>query len=128
MKRALVSALTIAVAMTTASTAHAQKKPKDNQSGYDRAARATLVHPAIVYVSPDDNASHVSEVLPGHEVVVIEHNGGWVKVFANTDKGDDQSETDKPEFGVDETLSPESGWVHDKGIVTPATANGDAIL
>jgi outer membrane protein assembly factor BamD (BamD/ComL family) len=108
--------------------AHAQKKPQDNQSGYDRAARATLVHPAIVYVSADDNAAHVSEVLPGHEVVVTEHNGAWVKVFANTDKGDDQSQTDKPEFGVEQTESPESGWIHDKGIVTPATANGDAIL
>jgi outer membrane protein assembly factor BamD (BamD/ComL family) len=106
----------------------AQKKPKDNQSGYDRSARAALVHPAIVYVSADDNASHVSEVLPGHEVVVIERNGAWVRVFANIDKGDEQSQTDKPEFGEDKTESPESGWIRDKGIVTPATANGDAVL
>jgi hypothetical protein len=107
---------------------HAQKKPKDNLSGYDRSARATLVHPAIVYVSADDNAAHLSEVLPGHEVVVIERNGAWVRVFANTDKPDEQSDRDTPEFGADAQATPESGWIRDKGIVTATTANGDAIL
>ncbi|MGP8258373.1 MAG: hypothetical protein ACLQM6_00290 [Acidobacteriaceae bacterium] len=106
----------------------AQKKPKDTLSGYDRAARATLVHPAIVYVSPDDDAQHIAEVLPGHEVVVIERNGAWVRVFANTDIPDEQADDQKPEFSADDTVTPASGWVHDKGIVTPATANGDAIL
>ncbi len=109
-------------------TTMAQNKTKDNISGYDRAARTTLVHPAIVYVSPDDNAQHIAEVLPGHEVVVIERNGSWVRVFANTDTPDEQADDVKPEFGADEIVTPPSGWIHDKGIVTPATANGDAIL
>jgi TolA-binding protein len=107
---------------------NAQKKPKDNLSGYDRSARATLVHPAIVYVAADDNAQHIAEVTPGHEVVVIERNGAWVRVFANTDAADEQDEDQKPEFSTDQTVTPASGWIHDKGIVTPATANGDAIL
>ena len=106
----------------------AQKKPKDNLSGYDRSARATLVHPAIVYVAADDNAGHVTEVLPGHEVVVIEHNGAWIRVFANTEKPDEQDDRDKPEFSADENASPESGWIRNKGIVTQATPNGDEIL
>jgi outer membrane protein assembly factor BamD (BamD/ComL family) len=106
----------------------AQKKPTNTLSGYDRSARATLVHPAIVYVAADDNTQHIAEVLPGHEVVVIERNGTWVRVFANTDAADEQADDQKPEFGADETVTPASGWIHDKGIVTPATANGDAIL
>jgi len=122
----LFGLLTIAVATGTA--ANAQKNPKDTRSGYDRSARATLVHPAIVYVAADDNAQHISEVLPGHEVVVIERNGAWVRVFANTDIPDEQADDQKPEFSADETVTPASGWIHDKGIVTPATANGDTIL
>ncbi len=109
-------------------TARAQKTSKESLSGYDRSARATLVHPAIVYVTADDDAQHIAEVLPGHEVVVIEHNGGWVRVFANTDAADQQDEADQPEFNTDATVTPASGWIHDKGIVTPATPNGDAVL
>jgi outer membrane protein assembly factor BamD (BamD/ComL family) len=113
-------------AVLVCGTACAQKKPKDNLSGYDRSARATLVHPAIVYVEADDNAAHVAQVDPGHEVVVIEHNGGWVRVFANTDTPD-QGGDDEPVFAP-EAPEPQSGWIKDKGIVTATTANGDAIL
>ena len=124
----LFGLLMIAIAACGAAAANAQKNPKDTRSGYDRSARATLVHPAIVYVAADDSAQHISEVLPGHEVVVIERNGAWVRVFANTDIPDEQADDQKPEFSADETVTPASGWIHDKGIVTPATANGDAIL
>ena len=116
------------VAALVCGTACAQKKPKNNRSGYDRSARATVVHPAIVYAAAEDNAAHVTEVEPGHEVVVTEHNGAWVKVFANTDIPDEQAEDQKPEFSADEDVSPMSGWIKDKGLVTPTTVNGDAIL
>jgi TolA-binding protein len=116
------------VAVLVCGTACAQKKPKNNLSGYDRSARATVVHPAIVYAAAEDNAAHVTEVEPGHEVVVTEHNGAWVKVFANTDIPDEQAEDQKPEFGADEDVSPMSGWIKDKGLVTPTTVNGDAVL
>ncbi len=117
-----------AVVIAAATMAHAQRKSKDKMAGYDHAARATMVHPAIVYTTADDNASHIAEVGPGHEVVVIEHNGTWVRVFANTDAADDQDDNTKPEFSSDDAVTPASGWIRDKGIVTPATANGDAIL
>jgi hypothetical protein len=116
------------VAALVCGTACAQKKPKNNLSGYDRSARATVVHPAIVYAAAEDNAAHVTEVEPGHEVVVTEHNGAWVKVFANTDIPDEQAEDQKPKFSADEDVSPMSGWIKDKGLVTPTTVNGDAIL
>jgi hypothetical protein len=49
-----------------------------------------------------------------------------VKVFANTDEPDRVEEA--PEFGPNEEVTPASGWVKDKGLVTPKTADGDAIL
>ncbi len=105
----------------------AQKKSKDQRSGYDRSAKATVVHDTLVYVDPDDASQKVAEVLPGHELVVIQRSGPWVKVFANTD-APDQGDPDKvPEFGNEEP-TPDSGWVKDKGIVTPGMAGGDEIL
>jgi len=63
-------AAVVVLLVVVAASAPAQRKPKDAMSGYDRSARGTLVHPAIVYVAGDDNAQHVAEVAPGHEVVV----------------------------------------------------------
>jgi hypothetical protein len=105
----------------------AQKKSKDQLSGYDRSAKATVVHDTIVYVDPDDSSQKVTELLPGHEMVIIQHNGPWVKVFANTDKPDEGDPDKTPEFGNDAPV-PDSGWVKDKGIVTPGMAEGDGIL
>lgn len=105
----------------------AQKK-KDQRSGYDKSARATLLHPAIVYVGPDDTSQKVAEVTPGHEVVIIDRSGPWVKVFANTDTPDRIDENLAPEFSSDDEAVPASGWIKDKGIVTPQTPNGDALL
>jgi hypothetical protein len=120
--RVVVPALIVTLVCGSASAQKSKKPP------YDPGARATLVHPAIVYVSAEDSAAHVTEVLPGHEVVVMERNGAWIRVFANTDAGDEQGETDKPEFSDDQAATPESGWIRDKGVVAPATVNGDLIL
>jgi hypothetical protein len=89
-----------------------------------------LLHDASVYVAADADAQKVSLVTPGHEVVIIERNGPWVKVFANTDINDDADDDDhnKPEFGEDANVTPASGWVRDKGVVGPATPGGDVIL
>jgi outer membrane protein assembly factor BamD (BamD/ComL family) len=106
-----------------------QKKDKDKMSGYDRSARATVLHQAIVYVSADADAQHVSLVTPGHEVVVVERNGPWVRVFANTDIADKTDDSENPELAGDEDyVTPASGWIRDKGVVSPGTPGGDAIL
>ncbi|WP_130420500.1 hypothetical protein [Edaphobacter modestus] len=97
-----------------------------NESGYDRAARATVLHEANVYVAADANSQRLSMVAPGHEVVVVERSSPWVKVFANTDVQEDPE--DKPEFGDDAAPTPSSGWIRDKGVVGPTTAEGDVIL
>ncbi len=104
-------------------TAAAQIQGK---AGYDRAARATVLHPAIVYVAPDDTSSKVAEVTPGHEVIILQRNGPWIKVFANTDPIDTVEEA--PEFETDPADTPPSGWIKDKGVVSPQTPQGDAIL
>jgi outer membrane protein assembly factor BamD (BamD/ComL family) len=108
-------------------SAQVQRPPKDAASGYDRAARGTLIHPAIVYVSGNDDAQHVADVLPGHEVVVMERNGAWVRAFTNIDQPEQQSDDQTPEFGNQQTM-PQSGWIRNKGLITPTTPNGDAIL
>lgn len=117
----------LAVVLLISCCVLAQKSKKDARSGYDRSARATVIHPANVYVAPDGDSQRSALVNPGHEVVVSEHSGGWARVFANTDIQDDISDFDKPEFADDEP-TPQSGWVRDKGIITPTTPNGDAIL
>lgn len=106
----------------------AQKKTKDNRSGYDKSARATILHDAIVYVDADDTSQKIAEVTPGHEVVIISRSGPWVRVFANTDTPDQGDPDIEPEFSTDDVPTPASGWVKDKGVINAQTANGDAIL
>lgn len=124
MKACLVALLCGALPCSLA----AQKKGKDPLSGYDRSARATVTHDTVVYVGPDETAQKLTEVLPGHEMVVIQHSGPWVKVFANTDGPDKADDNATPEFGDDSEPTPDSGWVKDKGIITPGLSGGDAIL
>jgi len=104
----------------------AQKRAQD----YDKAARATVLHDANVYIASDADAQKISLVTPGHEVVIVERSGPWVKVFANTDVNDNANEDDanKPEFGEDPNVTPASGWIRDKGVIGPTTPGGDAIL
>ncbi len=122
MRRALILALLFTAPLL------AQKKSKNNLSGYDLSARAVVLHDTIVYVTPDDNAQKVAEVTLGHEIVVIDHNGPWVKVFANTDTPDQDDPDHEPEFATDDVPTPASGWIKDKGIVNNLTPDGDGIL
>lgn len=108
--------------------AQGRSKGKDSLSGYERSARATVLHVANVYASADASTPPLSTVTPGHEIVVTAHNGPWVNAFANTDSKDEDPDA-KPEF-EDPATNPEpsSGWIRDKGIVGAATTNGDVIL
>ena len=58
------------------------QKPRNNKSGYDNAARATVLHTANVYVTADSSAPPITTVGIGHEVVVSARNGNWINVFA----------------------------------------------
>src|SRR5271167_3943789 len=123
-------AAVLAVALVAARPAAAQSKGQRQAQNYDKAARATVIHSANVYVAADADSQKISLVTPGHEVVIVERNGPWVKVFANTDINDDANEDDrnKPEFNDDANVTPASGWIRDKGIVGPTTSGGDSVL
>ena len=119
MRRALIFALLITTPVL------AQKRGK---SGYDLSARAVILHDTIVYVTPSDDGQKVDEVTLGHEVIVTDHNGAWVRVFANTDTPDQDDPDHEPEFATDSEPTPQTGWIKDKGIVNALTPDGDAIL
>ena len=105
----------------------AQKQKKDDKSGYDRSARATVLHTANVYATASTDAPPIVTVTEGHEIVVLDRNGPWVRVFANTDTNDRQDDDSEPEFS-ESTADPATGWIKDKGIVGATTPNGDAII
>jgi hypothetical protein len=104
----------------------AQKKDKDQ--AYDRAERATVLHPAVVYVTAEDDAQKISLVTPGHEVAVVERNGAWVRVFANIDLKEKGNESEEPMLSEEDGVTPASGWIRNKGVLNAATPNGDVIL
>ena len=107
----------------------AQHPRRNDKSGYDNAARATVLHVANVYATPDSSAPPLITVTPGHEVIVLTKNGPWANVFANTDTKEDIDPDSKPEFqDPQENPDPSSGWIRDKGIVGPTTPNGDALI
>lgn len=112
--------LFIAAALLLPASGLAEKKPPPST------LRATVVHEAIVYLAADSSSGRVSTVPPGHEVALLEHNGPWVRAFANTDL--QEAEADAPEFGIAEHVTPVSGWMLDKGVVSAQTPNGDMIL
>jgi hypothetical protein len=123
--RQSLSAAAILAIATLPTLAQKTKKAKQD---YDRTAIATVVHDAVVYVAADPDSQKLALVTPGHEVVVMERNSPWLRVFANTDVNDDQDDNSKPEFDTDETTPPASGWIRDKGVVGISTPDGDAIL
>jgi len=89
--------------------------------------RGTVVHVANLYVQADESAAKVSTVTPGRELVIAEHSGKWVRVFANTDV-EVVNEQDAPVFGNETNAQPISGWILDKGVVAADTPKGDEIL
>jgi hypothetical protein len=107
----------------------AQKPHKNDQAGYDRAARATVLHVANLYVTADTSAPPIATITPGHEVVILAHNGPWVNVFANTDAKDQIDPDSEPEFkDPGDNPDPSSGWIKDIGVVGAATPGGDALI
>jgi hypothetical protein len=124
MRTATIAAI---ILLPTLLFAQKPKKNQDNRSGYDRSARATVLHTANVYATPDTGNPPLVTVTAGHEIVVTEHNGPWVRVFANTDSKDREDDDNEPAFSED-TKDPATGWVHDKGIVGPTTPVGDGLI
>ncbi len=98
-----------------------------SQKNMPHGAKGTVVHPANLFVQADESAARVSTVTPGRELVIAEHSGKWLRVFANTDV-EVVNEADAPVFGNETNAQPISGWILDKGVVTADTQKGDQIL
>lgn len=79
--------------------------------------RGIIIREGIIYVAPDASSAKLSNVTRGREVAVIERSPGWANVVATVEVDPDQ-ETDRNV----------TGWVVDKGIVTPSTPDGDKII
>lgn len=90
--------------------------------------RATALRVTWLYITPDLGSQKVDRVQPGRELVVADHSGSWVRVYANTDIQEMQDSRDAPIIGDDQTPPPISGWVQAKGIVIENNPNGDQIL
>ena len=104
----------------------AQKR--NPERAVDRANRATILHTANVYAVADPADPPISTVVPGREIVVNQKSGAWLNVFANTDEKEEDPDQ-KPEFtDPNQQTSPASGWIRDKGVVGPKTAQGDQLL
>lgn len=88
---------------------------------------ATIVRDANLYANPDDSAAPMVDILPGRELVIVEKNGKWLRVFANTDAPDTR-QSDVPVFGNEGAAQPISGWIVNKGVVDINTPHGDLIL
>ena len=70
--------------------------------------RGVIIREAVIYVAPDASAAKLSKVGRGREVAVVERSPGWANVVATVETDPDQ-----------ETSKNVTGWVIDKGIVTP---------
>ena len=79
--------------------------------------RGVIIREAVIYVSPDASAAKLSNVSRGREVAVVERSAGWANVVATVETDPEQ-----------ETSRNVTGWVVDKGIVTPTTPEGDKIV
>jgi hypothetical protein len=88
---------------------------------------ATVLRNTSVFVQADTASQRLDTITPGREMVIVQQNGPWLRVFANTDVQQNQA-ADAPVFGGESATPPISGWVQSKGIVSAATANADSIL
>jgi len=79
--------------------------------------RGLTIREGIIYVSPDTSSAKLSNISRGREVVVLEHSPGWVHLVGTVQSN--------PELETERNVT---GWMLDKGIITPDVPNGDKII
>jgi hypothetical protein len=84
--------------------------------------RGVMLRQGIIYISPDTSSAKISDIGRGREVAVLERTSGWVHVVGTVDivKG--------AEFDAEAEDRNVTGWILDKGVITPATPAGDQVL
>ena len=119
-------ALALLLTLTCAMPALADKKQSQLEKPL-AGPRATALRVTWLYISPDTASQKVDRVQIGREMVVAEHSGPWLRVYANTDIQEERKR-DAPLIGHDEITPPISGWMEAKGVVIETTPGGDLIL
>jgi hypothetical protein len=120
MRSHLLSAFILASSIAIAVSATAADKPPAGDM-------ATVIVVSNIYVGADTASNRLDQMTPGRELLVIDHNGKWVRVFANTDSLANR-DSDAPVLESQQQTPPVSGWMEDKGLVTVKTPKGAEIL
>ena len=79
--------------------------------------RGVTIREGVIYVSPDTGSAKLSNIGRGHEVVVLERSPGWIHVVGTVESN--------PELESERNVT---GWMLDKGIITPDVPNGDRVI
>jgi hypothetical protein len=79
--------------------------------------RGTTIREGVIYISPDTGAAKLSNISRGRDVVVLERSTGWVHVVGTVESN--------PELETERNVT---GWMVDKGIITPDVPDGDKII
>jgi hypothetical protein len=80
-------------------------------SAFAATERGITIHPATVYISPDNKSDKLATLDRGRELAVLETSNNWLHVLASITRERDVT-----------------GWVLDRGIVRTSTPNGDKIM
>jgi hypothetical protein len=81
--------------------------------------RGIMLREGIIYISPDISSTKLSNIGRGREVAIMERTPGWAHVVGTVQPSLD------PENEEDRNVT---GWILDKGVITPTTPDGDKIL
>jgi hypothetical protein len=79
--------------------------------------RGTTIREGVIYISPDTSSAKLSDISRGRDVVVLERTPGWIHVVGTVESDPEQ-----------DTERNVTGWMVDKGIITPDTTEGDRII
>jgi hypothetical protein len=118
-----ILSLALLTLLCLARPALADKKPAPIPAG----TLATAIRETILFVSADTSTERLATITPGREMVIVERNGQWVRVFANTDVEESHAQ-DAPVFGAESAPPPISGWAQVKGVIAADTPDGDLVL
>lgn len=81
--------------------------------------RGIMVREGVIYVTPSTDSQKLSNIGRGREVAVLERTPGWVNVVGTVAVSPD------PDNESDRNVT---GWMIDKGVITPSTPEGDKII
>src|SRR5208337_2945069 len=82
-----------------------------------------MLREGVIYIAPDTSSTKLSNIGRGREVAIIERTPGWVNAVGTVDVI-----TTLGLGGEERNDRNVTGWIIDKGVITPKTTDGDKIL